>query len=353
MMPPLPPKFAPEGGGAKKQRGRSRDFTPLPWTDFFDKKQELNIGSDKFNVYLKGSSGPVFYLLHGGGYSGLTWACMSEELTTRIECRIVAPDLRGHGDTKTDGDNDLSTDRQVQDIASIYTHLFPQDPPPTFVVGHSMGGALAVHVTNRQLIPHLIAVGVIDVVEGSAMDALHGMTNFLRGRPSHFESVEAAIEWCVKTGTVRNVRAARVSMPAQVQPSTAPPGSVLNDMVEEREGEEEEASSTPAAASTVCEWRIDLLQSEQYWTGWFKGLSQLFLGVPAPKLLILAGVDRLDKDLTVGQMQGKFQMIVLPKVGHAVHEDSPDRLADAITTFCVRNKFCEAIGDYHPVYPGC
>lgn len=79
-----------------------------------------------------------------------------------------------------------------------------------------MGGALAIHVTNRQLIPHLIAVGVIDVVEGSAMEALHGMTTFLRGRPSRFESVEAAIEWCLKTGTARNVRAARVSMPAQV-----------------------------------------------------------------------------------------------------------------------------------------
>jgi protein phosphatase methylesterase 1 len=210
-----------------------------------------------------------------------------------------------------------------------------------------MGGALAVHVTSRQLIPHLIAVGVIDVVEGSAMDALHGMTNFLRGRPTHFQSVDAAIEWCLKTGTARNVRAARVSMPTQVKPSSTALVSVVNEMAEEPE------EAPTASTSTVFEWRIDLLQSEPYWTGWFKGLSQLFLSVPAPKLLILAGVDRLDKDLTVGQMQGKFQMIVLPKVGHAVHEDSPDHLADAITTFCVRNKFCPAKGEYHPVFPGC
>jgi hypothetical protein len=31
-------------------------------------------GGDQFNVYLKGTSGPLFYLLHGGGYTGLSWA---------------------------------------------------------------------------------------------------------------------------------------------------------------------------------------------------------------------------------------------------------------------------------------
>jgi len=51
-------------------------------------------------------------------------------------------------------------------------------------------------------------------------------------------------------------------------------------------------------------WRIDLAKTEQYWFGWFKGLSTAFLNVPVPKVLLLAGVDRLDRELTVGQMQG-------------------------------------------------
>ena len=45
----------------------------------------------------------------------------------------------------------------------------------------------------------------------------------------------------------------------------------------------------------------------------------MFLNVSAPKLLLLAGVDRLDKELMVGQMQGRFGMQVLPQCGHAVH----------------------------------
>ena len=53
-------------------------------------------------------------------------------------------------------------------------------------------------------------------------------------------------------------------------------------------------------------WRIDLGQTEKYWSGWFKGLSNIFLNCPVPKMLLLAGIDRLDRDLTVGQMQGEF-----------------------------------------------
>lgn len=35
---------------------------------------------------------------------------------------------------------------------------------------------------------------------------------------------------------------------------------------------------------------------------------------------MLAGTDRLDKELMIGQMQGKFQMEVVPDVGHMLHE---------------------------------
>ena len=47
--------------------------------------------------------------------------------------------------------------------------------------------------------------------------------------------------------------------------------------------------------------------------GWYQGLSEAFLGVRAPKVLLLAGTDRLDRALTIGQMQGRFQMVLLPQ----------------------------------------
>jgi protein phosphatase methylesterase 1 len=54
---------------------------------------------------------------------------------------------------------------------------------------------------------------------------------------------------------------------------------------------------------------VDLGGTEPYWRGWFEQLSAGFLSVPASKLLLLAGVDRLDRDLTVGQMQVKRSTI--------------------------------------------
>lgn len=61
---------------------------------------------------------------------------------------------------------------------------------------------------------------------------------------------------------------------------------------------------TTVTATRKYVWRIDLSRTEQHWFGWFKDLSTAFLNVPVPKVLLLAGVDRLDRQLTVGQMQG-------------------------------------------------
>jgi protein phosphatase methylesterase 1 len=51
-------------------------------------------------------------------------------------------------------------------------------------------------------------------------------------------------------------------------------------------------------------WRTDLAATQPFWEGWFVGLSKKFLQARGGKLLLLAGTDRLDKELTIGQMQG-------------------------------------------------
>ena len=58
--------------------------------------------------------------------------------------------------------------------------------------------------------------------------------------------------------------------------------------------------------------------------------SELHSPPPSPtpsqgaRLLMLAGTDRLDKELMIGQMQGKFQMVVLPASGHCVQALAPN-----------------------------
>lgn len=66
-------------------------------------------------------------------------------------------------------------------------------------------------------------------------------------------------------------------------------------------------------------------------------MSRNFLAGKAAKLLLLAGTDRLDRDLMIGQMQGKFQLQVFPEAGHFVQEDSPEKTAEAMVEFYKRN----------------
>ncbi|KAJ1901406.1 Protein phosphatase methylesterase 1, partial [Kickxella alabastrina] len=62
-------------------------------------------------------------------------------------------------------------------------------------------------------------------------------------------------------------------------------------------------------------------------------LSKAFVSAQTAKLLILAGSDRLDKELLIAQMQGKFQLELLPPAGHAIREDLPDMVGDVVTLF--------------------
>ena len=56
------------------------------------------------------------------------------------------------------------------DIKLLIENLWNKNECPQIIlVGHSMGGALAVHIACRKLIENLIALVVIDVVEGKLL----------------------------------------------------------------------------------------------------------------------------------------------------------------------------------------
>ncbi|XP_077984952.1 protein phosphatase methylesterase 1-like [Glandiceps talaboti] len=386
-LPPMPPAGVP--GGRTHGLRRSRDYTPVSWDHYFEKVEDVKVEEDSFRVYECGREGPVLYLLHGGGHSALSWAVLSKDLTKIVRCRILATDFRGHGNTQTTDDENLSADTLSSDISKVLHGFYGDDVPPVILVGHSMGGAIAVHTANKDLIPSLIGMVVIDVVEGTALESLHSMQNFLSSRPHQFKSLENAIEWSMKSGQIRNLESAKVSMIGQlrridsnetpsleeVQSSDGHRLEAAGNAILEEEDEEGEQSTDKTTenkqeekqqekqqnkkhkpteeSSTMYTWRINLAKTEKHWLGWFQGLSSLFLSCNVPKMLLLAGVDRLDKELTIGQMQGKFQMQVLPQCGHAVHEDAPDKVAEALAAYMVRHKFAEPTANFRRPMPAC
>lgn len=457
--------------GAKCQA--QRDFNPIPWTDYFDEAHDVRVEpNSSFRVYLRNfrspyapernfgdkskpgdnegmtetdfngySQYPTLVMLHGGGYSGLTWAQFTSHIEKECLCRLIAIDLRSHGDTKTDDDDKMDCETLVDDVIQVIeaTHRlcgFPE-VPRTVLIGHSMGGALAIRCAARasESLALLVGFVIIDVVEGTAKDALPVMMNVIKTRPIKFPSLANAIEWSVRSGMAKNLNAARVSMPGNLVnmttghlaihdvesksckltsnirkhkfhinmenllassnhrtmvslPPNLPQSSRIarlrsnpdglggsnfgelprfddrvcsnstlkeeasedcRDDVELEKVENESADQIdndgyrmPPNVDDVrgyC-WRTDLAKTQPHWPGWFEGLSEMMLNAPVQgKFLLLAGIDRLDKTLTIGQMQGKFMMRVLPKCGHAVHEDSPERVAAVIGEFLIKHKF--------------
>ncbi|GBF94379.1 phosphatase methylesterase [Raphidocelis subcapitata] len=328
------------------------------WEDYFDACDRVEVpGRGSFAVYTAGSTGAVVLCLHGGGYTGLTWSLVAQRLKDRY--RVVAPDLRGHGASRTEDDLDFSAETMTADVVAIWKALFaapapaaaaaapapaaaaaaaapaaaaggaepPAAPPPrvpTLLVGHSMGGALAVRAAATKQIAGLEGLVVIDVVEGTAIAALPHMGAVLRSRPQRFASPQAAADWAVRSGTCKRPEAAGVSFPSQVVPADA--GSSGGGG----------GGGSRGGGGGEWRWRTPLEASEPFWEGWYSGLSGLFLALPVPKMLLLAGTDRLDRELTIGQMQGKFQLVLMPAAGHAIQEDEPAKTAEHLAAFLHR-----------------
>lgn len=57
-----------------RSRMKQKDFCPVSWNNYFSDCKKVKVGESNFNVYTLGDSGPLLVLLHGGGYSGLTWS---------------------------------------------------------------------------------------------------------------------------------------------------------------------------------------------------------------------------------------------------------------------------------------
>lgn len=228
---------------------------------------------------------------HGAGSSGLSFAVVGDEIRKRLPfAGILSIDARGHGSTKTPEPeaNSLSLETLAADLIAVILRTQKEmkwpELPPIILVGHSLGGAVVTEVARTGNLGNaLLGYAVLDVVEGSAIDALQSMRSYLTTRPAGFATLEAGIDWHIRSRTIRNSLSARTSVPALL------------------------TLSSNASDSRPWKWKTDLGATEPFWENWFAGLSKKFLGARGGKLLLLAGTDRLDTELTIGQMQGSCQ----------------------------------------------
>lgn len=192
--------------------------------------------------------------MHGAGHSGLSFAPLAKE---NKDYRIISYDFRGHGYNVSKPSNDLSMGTIINDTLRVLkkvNDLYPEDT--IIIIGHSFGGSVAIKTccevlkseSETSLYDKIQAILVVDVVEGSAMEALPFMMNVVSNRQKEFGSIAEAINYMHKT-QIKNLESACVSIPP---------------LLKEIKG---------SLGKTTYEWKTDLVSSEQYW----KGNSYMFI----------------------------------------------------------------------------
>ena len=146
---------------------------------------------------------------HGAGSSGLSFALFASEVRKAIpKCGILSLDARGHGETVVDPPGQTTNDpnmdlaletlsRDLFDIIQLIRKKMEWSTLPDLVlIGHSLGGAVVTDLAmSGKLEKSLLGYAVLDVVEGSAIDALQSMQQYLSTRPKSFPSIQSAIDW--------------------------------------------------------------------------------------------------------------------------------------------------------------
>lgn len=97
----------------------------------------------------------VVLILHGMAEHGARYKRLAHDLNS-IGISLVAPDLRGHGETSRlngvrGSFGDGGRQRVLEDIEELFASIQNDHPnKPIFLLGHSMGSMLAMRVAQRQ-----------------------------------------------------------------------------------------------------------------------------------------------------------------------------------------------------------
>lgn len=86
---------------------------------------------------------PLLLLVHGGKDHCRSWDWVAEALCD--EFHVIAPDLRGHGDSAWSPDGDYTMAAMVYDLAQLIHQL---NPPTVNIIAHSLGGSIALRYTG-------------------------------------------------------------------------------------------------------------------------------------------------------------------------------------------------------------
>jgi len=260
---------------------------------------------------------PPLILVHGGRDHCRNWDWVAQVL--RRDWHVIAPDLRGHGDSAYSPSGDYSMSAYVYDLAQL---IHQQGLAPVRIVAHSLGGNIALRYAG--LFPD--AVTKLVAIEGmgpsAAMLAQRGETTIaqrltrwiddqraLAGRlPRRYASIEEALARMQAENTHLT--------PAQARYLTVHGVSQNEDGTYSWKFDNYVRSFTP----------VDMTQAD---------LGSLWSRIACPTLLVYgreSWASNPEEDGRIGHFKNA-RVVTFDRAGHWVHHDRLDGFLDELRGF--------------------
>lgn len=135
---------------------------------------------------------PVLVFLHGFGEGSYVWMDTIEFFGSA--CSVVAPDLRGHGDSNWSACGEYNCELDVSDLAHILSYLKVEQ---AILVGHSLGGTIAARFASAH--PDMIvALALLDMGIDAGSRAIKNIAEGLRECLRGYRTPSEYRDWLIK-----------------------------------------------------------------------------------------------------------------------------------------------------------
>jgi esterase len=251
----------------------------------------------KLNYRTSGSKAPALVILHGLLGSLQNWHSVAQRLSQTH--RIVFPDLRNHGDSPH-GVHRIEL--MVQDVIELLNH---EESEQVFVIGHSMGGMVAMSMATRapERLHGLVIVDIAPQIRMSDMDEIfEPLLNLDLSQLQRRDQATEALAPDIKSPAVRQF--------------------LLQNLKRLDSGQ--------------FGWRCNLAELQRF----VKDGRRFELAAEAhydgPTLFIAGGTSEYriwERENAIRQHFPKAGLVVVPKAGHWVHFEAMEEFIDIVDEF--------------------
>jgi pimeloyl-ACP methyl ester carboxylesterase len=274
----------------------------------FVQRRSVRIRNGRFEISIEdsGSTGTPCVLLHGRGECSGVWRTLTESVSA--EHRFVSIDLRGHGDSSWDPDGVYDARTLAGDVLEVLLALNIRKP---VLIGHSLGGGVALHLTAML---EQFTSGLVLVDFGPDFDAAGSqkVLTEIRETPTRFNSISEYAKWLQERRPLANGRA-------------------LHHLAEHALRRTHTGAFEPKVDRTVADDASpkEGSREEQLW--------DILRAVQCPSLVVRGIGSAILKPQVAWRMAHqalpKGRLATISRAGHSVMTDNPDEFNLTIQTF--------------------